>query len=77
VGESGGASITASMAAVVGESLGDAGAFGKEVEWTGPSARKPVGLRMAWVLGAVKAEGADIPIDCMGMVRGFGSYNSG
>jgi hypothetical protein len=64
------------MTAVVGESLGDAGAFGKDVEWTGPRARKPAGLRMVWVLGAVNEE-ADNLTDCMGMGKVFGLFSCG
>jgi len=66
-GESGGASTTALRGPVTGERLGD---FGKDEDWTGARARKPVGLRMAWVLGAVN-EGADILVDCMRMVKGL------
>ena len=66
-GESGDASTTALRAPVIGERLGD---FGKDEEWTGARERKPVGLRMAWVLGAVNSA-PDILVGCIRMVKGL------
>lgn len=73
MGESGGASTTALRGEVTGERVGDAG---KDEEWTGARARKPVGLRIAWVLGEVN-EGADILVGCMRVVRGFVCFSVG